>query len=61
MVGWQKWQIPKVAKNLDELVNYCKEINLDIIGLMCIPPVNIDPEGHFEIMKMLNKVREAFK
>ena len=28
---------------------------MDLIGLMCIPPINIDPEGYFEEMKMLNK------
>ena len=31
-----------INKNeLKLLVNYCKEINLDLIGLMCIPPANI--------------------
>ena len=40
---------------LNQLVSYCKDIGLDLIGLMCIPPVNIDPESHFEIMNMLNK------
>ena len=38
-----------------KLVNYCKDIGLDIIGLMCIPPINIDPEGYFEEMNKLNK------
>ena len=33
--------------NLSQLVNYCKEIGLDLIGLMCIPPANIDPEKLF--------------
>ena len=36
------------------LVNYCKEINLDLIGLMCIPPANINPEVYFDEMKKLN-------
>ena len=45
-----------INKNeLKSLVNYCKEINLDLIGLMCIPPVNIDPEVYFKEMKNLNK------
>tara|TARA_Y100000816_G_C26035378_1_gene542136 strand:+ start:462 stop:1121 length:660 start_codon:yes stop_codon:yes gene_type:complete len=45
-----------VNKNeLDQLVSYCKEIGLDLIGLMCIPPVNIDPESYFEEMNKLNK------
>ena len=37
------------------LVSYCKEIGLDLIGLMCIPPINIDPENHFKEMNILNK------
>ena len=49
----QKSGINKTEVN--QLVSYCKDIGLDLIGLMCIPPVNIDPEGHFEIMNMLNK------
>ena len=40
---------------LKQLVSYCKEINLDLIGLMCIPPVNISPEVYFDEMKNLNK------
>ena len=38
-----------------QLVSYCKEIGLDLIGLMCIPPLNIDPERYFEEMRELNK------
>ena len=45
-----------INKNeLNQLASFCKEINLDIIGLMCIPPLNIDPEGYFEEMNNLNK------
>jgi len=45
-----------IKKNdLDKLVYYCKEIKLDIIGLMCIPPANIDPEYYFKEMQQLNK------
>jgi pyridoxal phosphate enzyme (YggS family) len=41
--------------NLSQLANYCKEIGLDLIGLMCIPPENIDPESYFDEMNELNK------
>jgi pyridoxal phosphate enzyme (YggS family) len=41
--------------NLIQLANYCKEIDLDLIGLMCIPPVSIDPEKYFDEMNKLNK------
>lgn len=44
-----------ISKNdIPKLVNYCKEIGLDLIGLMCIPPVNTDPENFFKEMKILN-------
>ena len=45
-----------INKNdLRQLVSYCKEIDLDLVGLMCIPPVDIDPERYFEEMNKLNK------
>ena len=45
-----------INKNeLNQLVSYCKEINLDLIGLMCIPPINLNPESYFEEMNKLNK------
>ena len=49
----QKSGINKVEAN--QLVTYCKEIGLDLIGLMCIPPANVDPNNYFEEMNRLNK------
>ncbi len=50
-----------INKNdLHKLISYCEEIGLDLIGLMCIPPIDIDPEGHFEEMKKLNNA-SSFK
>ena len=43
------------TNDLKQLVDYCKEINLNLIGLMCIPPNNINPEFYFEEMKNLNQ------
>ena len=40
---------------VSQLVFYCKKIGLDLIGLMCIPPADIDPEEYFEEMNKLNK------
>ena len=40
---------------VNQLVAYCKEIGLDLIGLMCIPPANVDPNNYFEEMNQLNK------
>ena len=45
-----------INKNdLSQLVSFCRENDLDLMGLMCIPPVNIDPEGYFEEMNKLNE------
>ena len=45
-----------INKNeLKQLVSYCKEISLDLLGLMCIPPAKINPEIYFDEMKNLNK------
>ena len=49
----QKSGIKKAEAN--QLVAYCKEIGLDLIGLMCIPPANADSNKHFEEMNRLNK------
>ena len=38
-----------------DLVSFSKKIGLDVIGLMCIPPINFDPEIYFKEMKNLNK------
>merc|ERR1712078_613474 len=45
-----------INKNeVGKLVSFCEEIGLNVIGLMCIPPVNSDPEGYFVAMNKLNK------
>ena len=45
-----------INKNqIDQLVSFSKEIGLNVIGLMCIPPINVDPEGYFIEMNKLNK------
>ena len=45
-----------INKNeIEDLISYCKSIDLDLIGLMCIPPADIDPEVYFEEMENLNR------
>ena len=37
---------------LNSFYNYCtKELSLNIIGLMCLPPINLDPSKFFKIIK----------
>ena len=40
--------------DLDHLFLFCKEIDLDVVGLMCIPPVDLDPDPFFKELKNLN-------
>ena len=45
-----------INKNeIKQLLAFSREVGLDVIGLMCIPPINVDPEIYFEEMKKLNK------
>ena len=40
---------------LPSLYSYCKGLNLDVIGLMCIPPLDISSINYFKEMNILNK------
>ena len=40
---------------VEDFVKFCKELKLNIIGLMCIPPINSDPEKFFLRMKFLKQ------
>ena len=45
-----------INKNeIDNLVNYCKKLNLNVVGFMCIPPADIDPINYFSEMSIMNK------
>jgi len=38
-----------------EFINFCKnDLKLNVIGLMCIPPINLDPNPYFEKMQKFN-------
>ena len=39
--------------DLKDFYNYCNELNLDIIGLMCIPPVDVKTDIFFKEMSFL--------
>jgi len=42
-------------ENTDAFVAQCRELNLPIIGLMCIPPVDEEPALHFALLSKLAK------
>jgi pyridoxal phosphate enzyme (YggS family) len=41
-------------ENLDELIKFCKDINLNVIGLMCIPPIDGNTSSFFKKLKHLS-------
>ena len=49
----QKSGVNKLSVN--ELYSYCKAINLNVIGLMCIPPLTKSSDIYFKEMNILNK------
>lgn len=49
----QKSGVNKV--DLVDLFSYCKDLNLEVVGLMCIPPVDKDSNQYFKEMNLLNQ------
>ena len=49
----QKFGVDKLL--VPELCNYCKTLDLEVVGLMCIPPLNEPSEIYFNDMSELNK------
>ena len=54
-IGNEEQKSGILKKNLDDLYHYCKDLKLDIVGLMCIPPFNFDPNPYFQELNDLNK------
>ncbi len=54
-IGDEKQKSGIMKDNIKEFYNYCKSLDLDIIGTMCLPPFNEDPEEYFAEMKILNE------
>jgi pyridoxal phosphate enzyme (YggS family) len=43
-----------LKKDLPRFINYCKnDLQLNVIGLMCLPPINEDSEKYFKALKQL--------
>ena len=40
---------------IKDLITLSKQLNLNVIGLMCIPPANEEPEKYFKEIKSLNQ------
>ena len=48
----QKSGVRKAEVN--DLISYCKKVNLDVIGLMCLPPANDNSSFYFNEMNLMN-------
>jgi uncharacterized pyridoxal phosphate-containing UPF0001 family protein len=40
---------------IKDLITLSKQLNLNVVGLMCIPPANEEPEKYFKAIKSLNE------
>lgn len=45
-----------LPENLDPLLKTTKTLNLPVIGLMCVPPMEEDPTPHFAMLATLAKI-----
>ena len=54
-IGGEKQKSGVSKVDVHKLVFYCKELKLDVMGLMCIPPFDIDSTNYFKEMNKLNK------
>ena len=44
-----------LKSDLSNLFKCCKNLDLDVIGLMCLPPANIDPTPFFKELSMMSQ------
>ena len=43
------------VEQVKDLIIFSKQLNLNIVGLMCIPPVNEEPDKYFKEINILSK------
>ena len=54
-IGNEKQKFGVDKSSVLKLYSFCKNLNLDIVGLMCIPPIGKASEIFFREMNLLNK------
>jgi len=55
-VAKEKQKSGILIDDINTFYNYCSEkLSLNIIGLMCLPPINSDPNQYFEILNKKSK------
>ena len=51
-IGEENQKSGILLNDLDNFYKYCiKDLSLNIIGLMCLPPANLNPQEYFQILK----------
>ncbi len=55
-IGNEKQKFGVDKSSVTELYSYCKTLNLNVAGLMCIPPLNKPSEIFFKEMSAMNKM-----
>jgi len=54
-IGDEEQKAGVKVSQIKDLITFSKKLNLNIIGLMCIPPANEEPDKYFKEIKLLNK------
>ena len=54
-IGDEKQKSGINVNQIEDLIIFSKKLNLNIIGLMCIPPADEEPDKYFKKIKILNK------
>ncbi len=53
-IGEEKTKSGIGLKELSDFVKYCKnDMSINVIGLMCLPPIDEDPHPHFKKLKQI--------
>ena len=55
-IGDEEQKSGIAKENVLDFFKYCRNLNLNIIGLMCIPPINKDTKKYFQELLILNKM-----
>ena len=53
--GREEQKAGVMAENLPAVLDYARSKNLNVKGLMCIPPIDEDPRRHFGLLRNLAK------
>ena len=54
-IGDEKQKSGVTKKMLPDLYSFCKSLKLNVVGLMCIPPLDMPAYAYFREMNILNK------